>query len=145
MRTSSTRQNGLRRLWGAPRSVIVDLEGNGSRSDSMLSSYEAKRDLPKTPEPGASEVDSELAFSQPIFAIQKHDASKLRYDFRIEVEGVLRSWAVPEGPSTDPSEKRLAIPTEDHSLAYAEFEGAIPQLEYGGGTAWCGIEALSEI
>jgi len=98
---------------------------------SNLNEYKKKRDFKKTTEPkGEKNSKSE----KPRFVIQKHDASSLHYDFRIEVDGVLKSWAIPKGPSTNPSDKRLAAPTEDHPLQYANFEGTIPQDEYGGGT-----------
>jgi DNA ligase D-like protein (predicted 3'-phosphoesterase) len=102
-----------------------------------LSDYLDKRDFSRTPEPdgtGLGAADGEAEKEGPLFVIQKHDASNLHYDFRLEVDGVLKSWAVPKGFSTDPSEKRLAVPTEDHPLSYAEFEGVIPDEEYGGGT-----------
>ncbi len=105
-----------------------------SISEDSLRRYKEKRNFRKTPEPGEEEADLRWAEKRPIFVIQKHDASNLHYDFRIEVKGILKSWAVPKGPSTDPSEKRLAIPTEDHPLEYANFEGVIPKDEYGGGT-----------
>lgn len=101
--------------------------------DGKLKKYKSKRDFGKTSEPGDEEVDFDWA-EHPVFVIQKHDASNLHYDVRIEIDGVLKSWAVPKGPSTDPSEKRLAMPTEDHPLGYADFEGTIPEDEYGGGT-----------
>mgnify|MGYP006295873665 CR=1 FL=1 len=96
-----------------------------------LEEYNRKRDFRKTREPAGKPGKGS---GKPIFVIQKHDASNLHYDFRIEVDGVLKSWAVPKGLSTDPKEKRLALPTEDHPLEYADFEGIIPENEYGGGT-----------
>ncbi|MFP4460372.1 MAG: DNA polymerase ligase N-terminal domain-containing protein [Candidatus Zixiibacteriota bacterium] len=102
-------------------------------SDSKLDKYNKKRDFKKTTEPGDKEVDFDWA-EHPIFVIQKHDASNLHYDVRIEIDDVLKSWAVPKGPSTNPKTRRLMLPTEDHPLGYADFEGVIPEDEYGGGT-----------
>lgn len=100
------------------------------KEKEFLMEYREKRDFKKTKEPfGASGKKKK----EKIFVIQKHDASSLHYDLRIEVKGVLKSWAVPKNLSTDPSEKRLAVQTEDHPLEYADFEGVIPEDEYGGG------------
>jgi DNA ligase D-like protein (predicted 3'-phosphoesterase) len=98
--------------------------------EDKLDQYKRKRDFSKTPEPKAGAGKS---FEKPIFVIQQHDASRMHYDFRLEVAGVMVSWAVPKGLSTDPRDKRLAVRTEDHPLDYADFEGRIPEGKYGAG------------
>lgn len=103
--------------------------------DDRLEEYRRKRDFSRTSEPsGSHKGKNGTAEGSPGFVIQKHDARSLHYDFRLEVDGVLASWAVPKGPSTDPREKRLAVRTEDHPMDYADFEGVIAEDEYGGGT-----------
>ncbi|WP_417582199.1 DNA ligase D [Pelagibacterium sp.] len=101
-----------------------------ARARDLLEEYRAKRDFSKTSEPEGTKSGT----SGNIFVVHKHDATRLHYDFRLEYEGVLKSWAITRGPSTDPNDKRLAVRTEDHPLAYATFEGTIPKGQYGGGT-----------
>ena len=101
-----------------------------SDSDS-LTKYRDKRDFTETPEPEGEVTEGN---TEPIFIIQKHAARNLHYDLRIESSGVLKSWAVPKGPSMDPKIRRLAVPTEDHPMSYAYFEGVIPAGNYGAGT-----------
>jgi bifunctional non-homologous end joining protein LigD len=103
----------------------------GNRSPSRLKRYVAKRDFKKTAEP--SDKSRSARGKKLIFVVQKHAASRLHWDFRLEWQGTLRSWAVPKGPSLDPADKRLAVEVEDHPIAYAKFEGDIPKGQYGGG------------
>jgi bifunctional non-homologous end joining protein LigD len=99
-----------------------------------LKEYARKRDFALTPEPSGRGKKRARATSKLSFVVQKHAATRLHYDFRLEYDGVLWSWAVPKGPSFDPADKRLAVHVEDHPLEYGGFEGTIPKGQYGGGS-----------
>src|SRR5438094_4231932 len=113
------------------------------KTNDPLETYRKKRDFKKTSEPSgrrglrpskrSASATARSLKKRPVFVIQKHDATRLHYDFRIEAGGVLKSWALPKGPSTNPKDKRLAMPTENHPIEYATFEGVIPEGEYGAG------------
>jgi bifunctional non-homologous end joining protein LigD len=103
-----------------------------SMANDKLTTYKAKRDFRQTREPSGQ--DSVKSSSRRRFVVQKHDATRLHYDLRLELDGVFKSWAVTRGPSLDPHDKRLAVEVEDHPLDYGDFEGTIPKGQYGGGT-----------
>src|SRR3954463_12912692 len=112
---------------------------------NKLSEYSAKRSFGATPEPGPIPVEGRRG--PLLFVIQQHSATRLHYDFRVECDGVLMSWAGPKGPSADPAEKRLAVRTENHPFDYGSFEGIIPAGQYGAGEVivWdCGVYSPDE-
>src|SRR5471030_268838 len=101
-------------------------------ADRKLARYQSMRDFSKTAEPSGE--DAIKPSKRRRFVIQKHDARRLHYDLRLELDGVFKSWAVTRGPSLDPADKRLAVEVEDHPLDYGDFEGTIAHGQYGGGT-----------
>src|ERR1700731_4680239 len=108
-------------------------DASTKKTDGALRSYRAKRDAAKTPEPMGDAAGVRSRQKRPMFVVQEHHARALHWDFRLEHDGVLVSWALPKGVPDDPHVNHLAVHTEDHPLEYGSFEGDIPKGEYGGG------------
>ena len=128
-----------------PRSSKSKQAETRTPEPASLSEYKAKRTFESTPEPAPAAP--EVRTGPLLFVVQQHSARRLHFDFRLECDGVLKSWAVPKGPSLDTSEKRLAVPTEDHPFDYGSFEGVIPPGLYGAGEVivWdCGVYSPDE-
>lgn len=111
---------------------MVTMDASGGKGSEQLAPCRQKRDFTRTSEPTGGTPSAETERSRR-FVVQRHRASRLHYDLRFEIDGVLVSWAVPKGPTLDPDVKRMAIHVEDHPLEYLHFEGVIPSGEYGGG------------